>query len=209
MEDTVPRYKSYNYLFKVCLNICLTSFTFGYGNGNFNSIAFDDIIDIYNLHQYPRASTQGFLTGSLSIMGGAGAFLSSYLLQKMSRKQSVEFLAWMSLCAGIILMIPHLGFLIIGRLIQGLCIGMCSTVAPLYLREICPIEIAASLCPYNQIFIVFGITSSFTLSFLFSMFLPAHIYWRFVFGFPILVSCLQLYNLKFNYPYETPKYLVA
>lgn len=29
-----------------------------------------------------------------------------------------------------------------------------------------------------------------------------------MFVFPIITSLIQLYNLKFNYPYETPKYLV-
>ena len=88
-KEIVHRYQSYNYLFKVCLNICLTSFMFGFGNSNFNAIAFDDVIQIYGLQTYPRATTQGLLTGCLSVMGGIGAFCSSYLLQKLTRRQSI------------------------------------------------------------------------------------------------------------------------
>lgn len=38
--------------------------------------------------------------------------------------------------------------------------------------------------------------------------MPVSIYWRIVFGFPMIPSFVQLYNLKYNYPYETPKYLL-
>lgn len=53
-----------------------------------------------------------------------------------------------------------------------------------------------------------GLTFSFILTFTLSLFLPVETYWRLVFGFPIVPSLVQLYNLKYRYPYETPKWLL-
>lgn len=38
--------------------------------------------------------------------------------------------------------------------------------------------------------------------------MPVDVYWRIVFGFPIVTCAIQLYKLKYVYPYDTPKYLV-
>ena len=80
------RYKSYPYLLRLCLNICLSSFYFGFSNGYFNAINFDHIVQIFHIEKYPKAAAQGILTGFMSVTGGLGAFSSSYLLQKFSRK---------------------------------------------------------------------------------------------------------------------------
>ena len=98
-------------------------------------------------------------------------------------------------------MIPNIYILFVVRLLQGFCIGMISAVSPLYIREFSPTELASILCPLNQIGIVFGITFSFILTFFLSLFMPADIYWRIVFGFPIVTSAIQLYQLQYNYPY--------
>ena len=84
---STPRYKSYPLMLKIALNTCLSSFLFGYSNGYFNAISFDDIVDIYGLEEYPRATVQGILTGILSFTGGIGAFCSSYMLSTFTRKQ--------------------------------------------------------------------------------------------------------------------------
>lgn len=53
-----------------------------------------------------------------------------------------------------------------------------------------------------------GLTFAFILTFLLSLFFQPEIYWRIVFAFPSVFAIIQLYNLKFNFPYETPKFLL-
>lgn len=151
---------------------------------------------------------QGLLTGFLSFAAGLGAFWSSHLLNKLSRRQCFQFLSIFMIFVCFLLMIPNIYILFIVRLFQGFCIGMISAVSPLYIREFSPTELASILCPLNQIGIVFGITFSFILTFFLSLFMPAEIYWRIVFGFPILTSAILLYQLHYTYPYETPKWLL-
>lgn len=137
--DPPQTYRSRPHLLKITLNICLSSFYFGYSNGYFNSIPFDGIVQIYSLQHYSKPQMQGFLTGCLSITGALGAYLSSFLLQRCSRLQSVYFLAYFYVATGLLLQFPHIAFLIMGRILQGICIGMCSAVVPLYLREFSPV----------------------------------------------------------------------
>lgn len=144
---------------------------------------------------------QGLLTGFLSFAAGLGAFWSSYLLNKLTRRECFQFLSIFMIIICFLLMIPNIYMLFIVRLLQGFCIGMISAVSPLYIREFSPTELASILCPLNQIGIVFGITFSFILTFILSLLMPAGMYWRIVFGFPIITSAIQLYQLKYNYPY--------
>ena len=87
--------------------------------------------------------------------------------------------------------------------------GMISALTPMYIREISPKELAGSLGPINQISILAGVTFSYFLAYILSLLLPVEIYWRIEFGFPILTSSIQIYNLLYKYPYETPKYYLS
>ena len=43
------RERSYSTLLKIVCNTSLSAFAFGFMNGNFNSIDFDDIVEIFEL----------------------------------------------------------------------------------------------------------------------------------------------------------------
>lgn len=194
--DSKIRYRSYDHLLSIVINIALSPFNFGFSNGYFNSISFKDISAIYGLEGESLTAMQGILTGCLSFTGGLGAFWSSVLLSRCSRKQGLQILSISMILICLLLMIPNLPILLIARCLQGICIGMVTAIGPIFIRELSPTELASSLCPWNQIGMATGLTFSFILTFVLSLFLPVETYWRLVFGFPIISSAVQLYNLR-------------
>lgn len=197
----MQRYRSFDHLLKVVLNVCLSPFTYGFANGYFNSISIYDIAKIYEVEGYSLSTLQGVITGVLPFTGGIGAYFTSYMLNRFSRKQMFEILAVYTFFIHLLLMIPNIYVLFAARALEGLSIGMISAITPLYIREFSPTELSGSLCPWNQIINVVGLSFSFALTFFLSLFLPVEVYWRIAFGFPIVTSLFQLYNLRYVYTY--------
>lgn len=71
-----------------------------------------------------------------------------------------------------------------------------------------PIELAGKCGVINQVFFAIGLIFAFAFTYLLSYFMEAHTYWRIVYFGPIIFLSIQLYNLIFNFPFETPKYLL-
>lgn len=70
----------------MALNCGLSAFYYGYSITFFNSINFNTIVEIFSLQEYPRALTQGLLTGSTCFTGAIGTMLSVQLISKFSRR---------------------------------------------------------------------------------------------------------------------------
>jgi len=60
----------------------------------------------------------------------------------------------------------------------------------------------------NQLMLSIGLIFTFVQTYILSLFLSPEIYWRIVYVTPIFFLGVQIFNLKFNFPYETPKYLL-
>jgi hypothetical protein len=60
----------------------------------------------------------------------------------------------------------------------------------------------------NQVMFTVGLVFTFTQTYLLSLVATPAFYWRIVYFFPVLISALQIYNFKVNFPFETPKYLL-
>ena len=46
---------------------------------------------------------------------------------------------------------------LICRIMQGVCVGFYSAIAPLIIKEFAPTEIAGTLGAFNQLFVAFGV----------------------------------------------------
>lgn len=128
------RYKSYDHLLHVTINIALSPINFGFSNGYFNSISFKDISTIFSIGGRSLSAMQGLLTGCLSFTGGLGAFWSSALLSRRSRKECLQILSVFMIAICVLLMIPNLYILLIARCLQGICIGMITAIGPIFIR---------------------------------------------------------------------------
>jgi SP family galactose:H+ symporter-like MFS transporter len=94
-------------------------------------------------------------------------------------------------------------FLIGGRIIVGIAIGMASFIAPLYISEMSPPKIRGSLVTFNQLFITIGIVLSYLVDYAFT---PIN-GWRYMFGLAAIPALVLLIAMIFM-P-SSPRWLVS
>ena len=79
------KYRDYNHLFWLVVNICLSGTYSIYMIGYFNSIAFEDTARILGLTHNP-AFAEGLLSFSVPIGACFGGYLTQYLTSRLSRR---------------------------------------------------------------------------------------------------------------------------
>ena len=85
-EDKKPKtYKSFCYLLGAILTYSVGSFYFGYALGYFNSIHFNEIYEIFEI-SIPEDQAEGIFSGCLPFGAMIGAYCSSYIIKKFSRR---------------------------------------------------------------------------------------------------------------------------
>ena len=66
---------------------------------------------------------------------------------------------------GGLLFIPNVFTFMIFRVIQGMCVGIFSALAPLVVKEISPVEISGTLGTIVQLSISFGVLFAYVLNY--------------------------------------------
>lgn len=102
------------------------------------------------------ATAEGILNGVVSIGGLIGCLCSSFIIDHFSRRNCLLFLDACSIVAGLLIFIPNLYTFILFRIAQGLCIGAGSSIAPLYLKEMTPIEVSGMFGNFSQLSLGIG-----------------------------------------------------
>lgn len=97
---------------------------------------------------------------------------------------------------------PSIFWLIIGRIILGIAIGVGSFTAPLYLAEIAPFHIRGLLVSLNQLAITIGIVLSYVIDFSFANSGD----WRWMLGLGVIPAIILLVGSLFL-P-ESPRWMV-
>lgn len=142
---------------------------------------------------------------SVLLLGAiAGAILSGYLADKLSRK-------WTKVISGVVYVIGALGCafavsipMLIGfRFILGLSVGTASFVAPLYISEVSPPRVRGGLVSFNQLAITSGILLAYLVNFAFSS-VPDG--WRWMLGVGVIPGAALAVGML-TVP-RTPRWLV-
>ena len=97
---------------------------------------------------------------------------------------------------------PNLTFLMIGRIVLGLAIGIGSFTAPLYLAEIAPKRIRGLLVSLNQLAITIGIVFSYMINYYFSVSGG----WPWMFGLGVIPA--NILFLGTMYLPESPRWMI-
>lgn len=73
------KYKDYDFILKVVVNICMASAYSGYCLGYFNTINFDDTVQIFSI-EADRALMQGLLSFCVPAGAALGGYSAKFLL---------------------------------------------------------------------------------------------------------------------------------
>lgn len=97
------------------------------------------------------------------------------------------------------------GFLILGRAVLGIAIGLTSMTSNIYIAECAPPHIRGKLVTFNNVAITFG---QFLAAWTDGMLSETSSGWRFMFGLAVIPSVIQLIGFLFFIP-ESPRWLLS
>ncbi len=123
-----------------------------------------------------------------------------------SRRKFVLLINAVAIVAGCLLYINNFILLLILRIIQGICVGLYTSIIPLYTTEISPREIQSSTSPFTQIFCSSGTTIAYLFYFILNTAMTPSpdkqlIIWYLILAFPLIPLVAQTLILLFVFPY--------
>ncbi|KAL1965695.1 hypothetical protein VTN77DRAFT_5195 [Rasamsonia byssochlamydoides] len=153
----------------------------------------------------PRSNVQGGITASMAGGSWLGALVSGFLSDQVGRKTSVQIgsVIW---CIGstIVCASQNIPMLIVGRIINGFSVGICSAQVPVYISELAPPTKRGRLVSLQQWAITWGIMIMFYVSYGCS-FINGTASFRIPWGLQMIPSILLFIGLLFL-P-ESPRWL--
>ncbi|THZ49637.1 putative MFS glucose transporter [Aureobasidium pullulans] len=128
----------------------------------FNQQGFNDVGECIG----PKADVQGGITASMAGGSWLAALCSGYLSDRLGRKMAIQIGAviWVIGCI-IVCASQNIAMLIVGRVINGFCVGICSAQVPVYISEIAPPSKRGKLVGAQQWAITWGIMIMFYISY--------------------------------------------
>ena len=146
---------------------------------------------------------QEWLTSSVLLGAMFGAAFSGSLTDRLGRKMIIIIAAVIfSLGAVGTSRAPNIEWLITGRIIIGIAVGITSYVVPLYISEISPTRVRGALVSLNQLLITVGILASYLIDIAFAN-TENGWRWMFLVGlFPAIILFIGMFLLP-----DTPRWL--
>ncbi|KPK32429.1 MAG: hypothetical protein AMS24_04270 [Chlamydiae bacterium SM23_39] len=161
------------------------SFLFGFNTAVISG-ALLYITDEFHLNFFQ----EGLLVSILILGAVFGAFIGGILADKFGRRLTLFFVSILFLLGTTLVIGKIFLFFLFGRFIQGIGVGIVSSVVPLYISEISPIKYRGALVSLNQLAIVLGVC----ISYLVDYFL---LDWRMMLGFAYIPSLFLFLGLFF------------
>lgn len=152
----------------------------------------------------PSTLMQEMIVSSVVLGALFGALISGRLADNYGRKFMLAVAALAFIVSTLLTTFSHsVDWLISGRFITGIAIGITSYTAPLFISEMAPAKFRGSLVLINAI----TITGGESLSFIFGYFLAPFAAWRWMFALG-LIPAIALF-IGMMYLPETPRWLVS
>ncbi|MBD3380172.1 MAG: sugar porter family MFS transporter [Candidatus Omnitrophica bacterium] len=142
----------------------LAGLLFGYDTGVISGAV------LFLKDQFALTSASEEVVVSAVLVGAiAGAALSGQLSDMFGRKKIIIATAVIFVLGSLATALaPGVGFLVAGRVVIGIAIGIASFAAPLYISEVSPPNIRGALVSLNQLAITCGIVLSYLIDYLFA-----------------------------------------
>jgi sugar porter (SP) family MFS transporter len=145
---------------------------------------------------------EGIIVSTLLVGAVVGALSGGPLSDRVGRRPTALLAAVIfGLGALAVALAPSVAFIIFGRFLLGLGVGLASMIVPLYIAEIAPAERRGALVSLNQLMITIGILLSYIVGVIFT---PIE-GWRYMFGvalIPALILGIGMFMLP-----ESPRWL--
>jgi len=207
MEDVRDQSYNSNYITALICNTCLGTLFFGYNMGVYNPT--QSYLETY---VFPNVSNSIVsLTASLIPIGAAvGSFFASPIASRVGRLKAFIITDILSIIMTLFTIVPDLDLVLIGRFFVGICVGLNSTLVPLYLHEILPRETKGKVGSTIALFLSLGIL----LAYILGLNMPTDSteiddqWWRIMYAFPILFNITRLINLFKSFSFESPYYYI-
>lgn len=174
----------------IVLIAAIGGFLFGY-NTSIISGAILFLDQEFNLTPF----MQGFLTSIILLGAILGTVVGGGFIDMLGRRMTLIANGFIY-TIGIILVITanDLSFLLLGRFITGVGVGISSLAAPLYIAEISPSKWRGGLVAVNQLMISIGILAAYLVNYTFSISGK----WQWMFGLalaPVIIQTIGMFFL--------------
>ncbi len=150
------------------------------------------------------SSTESEVVSSVLWGAVAGALFGGWLADRFGRRPIILGAAVIFVIGAVgTAVTPTVSWLIAGRVVVGLAIGVASLIAPMYIAEIAPPAIRGTLVSINQLALVSGILVAYLVDYA----LAGAEAWRWMFAlaaFPAAVLAIGMLFLP-----ESPRWLIA
>ncbi|KAI9769720.1 MAG: hypothetical protein M1835_006667 [Candelina submexicana] len=114
----------------------------------------------------PRSDVQGGITASMAGGSWLAALVSGFFSDILGRKKTIMIGSVLWIIGSIIVCASqNIGMLIVGRVINGMCVGLCSAQVPVYISELAPPSRRGRLVGAQQWAITWGIMIMFYISY--------------------------------------------
>ena len=171
---------------------------FGYGTGVISGA----LLFIRQEFAPLSAFQQGIIVSFLLVGAMVGALSGGPLSDRVGRRPAALLAAIIfGIGALAVAFAPTVSFLVFGRFLLGLGVGLASMIVPLYIAEIAPADRRGELVSLNQLMITIGILLSYIVGVAFA---PIE-GWRWMFGvalIPALILGIGMFRLP-----ESPRWL--
>ncbi|MGH3089587.1 MAG: sugar porter family MFS transporter [Rubrobacteraceae bacterium] len=145
---------------------------------------------------------EGVIVSFLLVGAVVGALTGGPIADRIGRRPTVLLAAVVFIVGALaVALTPNVVFLIFGRFILGVGVGLASLIVPLYIAEIAPPDTRGALVSLNQLMITIGIL----LSYVSGVALAPVEGWRWMFALAV-IPALILFIGMFFLP-ETPRWL--
>ncbi|QIN82198.1 sugar porter family MFS transporter [Rubrobacter tropicus] len=145
---------------------------------------------------------EGIIVSFLLVGAMVGALSGGPLSDRIGRRPTTLIAAIIfGVGAMAVAFAPSVAFIVLGRFLLGLGVGLASMIVPLYIAEIAPADRRGALVSLNQLMITIGILLSYIVGVLFT---PIE-GWRWMFGvalIPALILGIGMFSLP-----ESPRWL--
>ena len=165
----------------------------------------EQYLDYFN---HPESQVQGGITASMSGGSFLGAIAAGFIADKLGRRLALQIACAIFIvgCA-IVCSSQNIGQLIVGRIINGLAIGICSSQVCVYLAELAPSKIRGRIVGIQQWSIEWGILIMYLVCYGCIQGISGPAAFRVAWGVQAIPAIVLLFALFF-FP-ESPRWLAG